>query len=177
MVESGVRITEKIVRSLSAPAAGNRIVYDDEIPAFGVRITANGVVSFVLDYRINARKRRFTLGRHPELNAAAARDEAIQVRGALRIGEDPLAAREHRREAPTVADLFSDYIERHAKIYLRPNTIRSVEGMARRHILPKLGRLKVADITRRDVEELHQSIKDAPYQANRVVLLLSKMMN
>lgn len=177
MVESGVRITEKIVRSLSAPAAGNRIVYDDEIPGFGVRITANGIISFVLDYRINGRKRRYTLGRHPELNASAARDEAIQLRGALRVGEDPLAAREHRREAPTVQDLFDDYMERHANIYLRPNTIRSVEGMARRHILPKLGRLKVADVTRRDVEELHQSIKDAPYQANRVVLLLSKMMN
>lgn len=177
MVDSGVRITEKIVRSLSAPAAGNRIVYDDEIPGFGVRITANGVISFVLDYRINGRKRRFTLGRHPELNAAAARDEAIQVRGALRTGEDPLAAREHRREAPTIEDLFNDYMERHAKIYLRPNTIRHVGGMARKHILPKIGRLKVADLTRRDVEELHQSIKDAPYQANRVVLLLSKMMN
>ncbi len=177
MVESGVRITEKIIRALSAPAAGNRIVYDDEIPGFGVRITANGVISFVLDYRINGRKRRYTLSRHPELNAAAARQEAIQVRGALRLGEDPLATRENRRQAPTIEDLFNDYMERHAKIHLRPNTIRSAEGMAKRHILPKIGRIKVADLTRRDVEELHQSIKEAPYQANRVLLLLSKMMN
>jgi integrase len=57
------------------------------------------------------------------------------------------------------------------------NTIRHVEGLARKYIVPKIGRLKVADVTRRDVKELHQSIKSAPYQANRVILLLSKMMN
>src|SRR5216684_1689468 len=177
MAVSAGRITEKIIRSLKAPHAGSRILYDEEIPGLGVRITANSVISFVLDYRINERKRRYTIGRYPELNAAAARAEAIQLRGALRTGEDPLAEKEHRREAPTVEDLFNDYMERHAKIYLRPNTIRSNESMARNDILPKIGKIKVADLKRRDVEELHQSLKDSPYQANRVRALLSKMLN
>ena len=42
---------------------------------------------------------------------------------------------------------------------------------------PKIGKIKVADLKRRDVEELHQSLKDSPYQANRVRALLSKMLN
>lgn len=62
-------------------------------------------------------------------------------------------------------------------VHLRPNTIRSVEGRAKKHIPPRIGHVKVADLTRRDVEELHNSVKDAPYQANRVRALLSKMMN
>lgn len=177
MAVSADRITEKIIRSLKAPHAGSRILYDEEIPGFGVRITANSVISFVLDYRINERKRRYTIGRYPELSAAAAREEAIQLRGGLRTGEDPLAEKEHRREAPTIEDLFNDYMERHAKIYLRPNTIRSNESMARNDVLPKIGKIKVADLKRRDVEELHQSLKDSPYQANRVRALLSKMLN
>ena len=49
--------------------------------------------------------------------------------------------------------------------------------MARKHILPKIGRIKVADLNRRDIEELHNSVKEAPYQANRVRALFSKMMN
>ncbi len=177
MAVSADRITEKIIRSLKAPHTGSRILYDEEIPGFGVRITANSVISFVLDYRINERKRRYTIGRYPELSAAAAREEAIQLRGGLRTGEDPLAEKEHRREAPTIEDLFNDYMERHAKIYLRPNTIRSNESMARNDVLPKIGKIKVADLKRRDVEELHQSLKDSPYQANRVRALLSKMLN
>jgi hypothetical protein len=40
--------------------------------------------------------------------------------------------------------------------------------MARMHILPKIGKIRVADLKRRYIEELHQSMKDSPYQANRV---------
>src|SRR5260370_15498825 len=177
MAVSAGRITEKIVRSLKAPHAGSRILYAEEIPGLGVRITANSVISFVLDYRINERKRRYTIGRYPELNAADAREEAIQLSGAVRTGEDPLAEKEHRREARTLEELFNDYMERHAKIYLRPNTIRSNESMDRNDILPKIGKIKVADLKRRDIEALHQSLKASPYQANRVRALLSKMLN
>src|SRR2546427_13057434 len=60
----------------------------------------------------------------------------------IRRGGDPLREKEQRREAPTIADLYNDYIERHAKIHLRPNTIRSAEGMAKKHILPKIGNIK-----------------------------------
>ncbi len=60
----------------------------------------------------------------------------------IRGGGDPLEEKHKERAAPTVADLFEDFTERHAKIYLRPNTIRSNEGMARKHILPKIGRIR-----------------------------------
>jgi integrase len=173
----GLRITEKTIRSLKAPETGNRIYYDEQLGGFGVRVTAGGALSFVLTYWTRGRQRRHTIGRHPETNATAAREEAIRLRDEIRRGGDPLREKEQRREAPTIADLYNDYIERHAKIHLRPNTIRSAEGMARKHILPKIGRIKVADLTRRDVEELHNSVKDSPYQANRVRALLSKMMN
>ena len=46
--------------------------------------------------------------------------------------------------------------------------------MAPMHILPKSAKIRVADLKVRDIEELHQSMKDSPYQANRVRSLLSK---
>ena len=49
------RIVEKVIKQLKAPKQGNAITWDDEIRGFGVRITAAGVVSFVLDYRIFGR--------------------------------------------------------------------------------------------------------------------------
>jgi len=173
----GQRITERFIKSLEQPTAGNRVYYDTDIVGFGARITAAGVVSFVLNYYARGRERRYTIGRYPELNATAAREEALALREIIRGGGDPMERKENERAAPTIADLYNDYIERHAKIHLRPNTIRSAEGMATKHILPKIGHIKVADLTRRDVEELHNSVKDSPYQANRVRALLSKMMN
>jgi len=44
-------------------------------------------------------------------------------------------------------------------------------------ILPKLGAKKVDAIGRRDVEAIQVAMKDRPYQANRVLSLLSKMFN
>jgi hypothetical protein len=42
-------------------------------------------------------------------------------------------------------------------------------------IRPKLGAKKVESVDRRDIEAIHVAMKDRPYQANRVLSLLSKM--
>src|SRR5205823_6395971 len=42
-------------------------------------------------------------------------------------------------------------------------------------ILPRLGKLKVSAVGRRDIELLHNSLKATPYRANRVLALLSTM--
>lgn len=44
-------------------------------------------------------------------------------------------------------------------------------------ILPQLGRIRVAHVSRRDVSNLHTSLKATPYQANRLLALLRKMFN
>jgi integrase len=68
-------------------------------------------------------------------------------------------------------------MERHAKVYLRTNSVRTDEGMGRNIVLPKLGKIRVEDLGRRDIEALHKSLKETPYQANRVLALLSKMIS
>ena len=58
------RITSPLIKKLTPPSAGNRITYDEDIPGFGVRVTAAGAVSFVLNYRHEGRERRITIGPH-----------------------------------------------------------------------------------------------------------------
>jgi hypothetical protein len=48
----GKRIVEQTIKRMKAPEENSRIEWDAEIPGFGVRITAAGVTSFILDYRI-----------------------------------------------------------------------------------------------------------------------------
>ena len=61
------RISQRTIADLRPPARGNRILYDLEIAGFGVRVTSAGAISFILNYRIHGRERRYTIGRHPEL--------------------------------------------------------------------------------------------------------------
>lgn len=49
--------------------------------------------------------------------------------------------------------------------------------MIKRIILPRLGGKKVAAVQPRDIHLLHVSMKKTPYQANRVLALLSKMLS
>ena len=43
--------------------------------------------------------------------------------------------------------------------------------------MPELGTRKVFDVTRQDVSRLHQKCRGTPYQANRVLGVISKMTN
>ena len=46
-----------------APATGNKIYYDTEVKGFGLRVTAAGAKSFILNYYTNSgRERRYTIG-------------------------------------------------------------------------------------------------------------------
>ena len=43
-----MRITQSQIRSLQPPAKGNKVFYDDDGTGFEMRITAAGIISFVL---------------------------------------------------------------------------------------------------------------------------------
>ena len=172
-----MKLTQKAVRSLVPPATGNRVFYDDEIPGFGARITSNGVVSFVLEYRINGRHRRYTVGRLSDLTVLAARERAIQLRGKIIDGIDPLQQRLDAQSEPTMDDLAKDYLERYAKPHKRATSLRNDRQMLENTILPKIGSIRVRAVSRRDIESLHHGLKTTPYRANRVLALLSKMFS
>jgi integrase len=169
------RITAQVVGGLKAPRAGNRVIWDSDLTGFGARITAAGAVSFVLRYVINGRERRITVGKHPDLSPGAARERATVLRGRIAAGEDPLEERQGARLAATVSDLCDDYLARHARPKKRPASVKGDEELIRLYVTPKLGSRKVASINRRELDEVHQCLKDRPYQANRLMALLSKM--
>lgn len=168
------RLTDKVVRSLSVPPAGNRIAYDDELRGFGARVTATGAKAFILNYRINGRERRYTIGGWPEWNTSAARDEAKRLKRDVDLGTDPLSDRVEARNAPTIDRLCNDYLERHAP---KKRTGEEDRRKIERTIRPRLGRRLVADIGLRDIEDLHRSMKKTPYEANRTLAVLSKMFS
>jgi len=156
------------------------VIYDQEVPGFGVRITAAGAIAFVLEYTIDGRQRRYTIGSWPELTATGARQMARKIRGDILekgADADPLARRETQRGAPTVAELADRYLDEYARPHKRQSSVYNDESLLTQIVRPGLGRLRVASVQRDDIERLHRALRDRPYRANRVLSLLSKMFS
>jgi integrase len=174
------KLNEKVVKRLKAEhKEGTDVIYPDkELPGFGLRINQNGVASFVLTYYVHRnQQRRMTIGRHPEWKVDAARNEAGELRRQIREGRDPLEEKEKERNEPTLGEWIDRYLLSAELKKKRPNTRREVRRMAQTILKPALGARQLKGITRHDVERLHMSLEKTPYQANRLLSLLSKLFN
>lgn len=164
------KITRRAIDALT-PAAGRQVwLYDTALPGFLVLCQPSGRKSYVVRYRTGAGAwRKLTLGLCAELHPDEARELARDALAAARRGEDP--ARD--RSAPTVADLAAKFMDQHAA-RLKPGTRRNYEILWRRHILPRLGRIRVRDLKRADVAQMHDAMRDTPHNANRALEVVSK---
>jgi integrase len=172
------KITDKGVRGLEPPAKGNKITYDDDVKGFGVRVTAAGAIAFILNYRRKADglERRYTIGSFPDWGVGAAREKAKELKRHIDNGGDPVGEHSAARAAPTVADLCFRFDGEHIAKQ-RPHTQTEYRGIIRNHVVPKLGKLKVAAVEFEHIERLHAEItKGAPVLANRAIAVLAKML-
>lgn len=140
------------------------------VAGFGARRQKGAAVSYVVKYRTaDGRQRWATIGRHgapwtPDL----ARAEARRILGEVTTGADPAAAKQEARKAATVAELCDFYLEAveagrvltRRKIAKKPATIIGDKGRIERHIKPLLGSLKVAAVTRADVERFRDGVSE-----------------
>ena len=178
MVEQ--RLTKTAVDRLTADGHREFIVWDAELPGFGVRVKPSGAKSYVIQYRTkdSGRSRRKTIGRHgPLMSLQEARSIARGLLADVARGRDPVGEHRSRREAPTISELADRYLEEHALPKKRAGSVRNDRSILERHILPRLGRMKVQDVESADIQRLHNALRETPYQANRTIALLSKMFS
>ena len=167
-----------------SPSALGRTTWDSEITGFGLRWLKptdhhpTGSRSFFVNYRIDGREKRFTIGSHPDWTVEAARAEAKELRRRVDRGDDPAKERKDRREAPTVRDLANRYKEEHLPKKAKRSQANDW-AMIEKKILPAIGDRKVAEVHEGDIEALHASItKDGrAVRANRVLAVASKMFS
>ncbi len=122
--ERPVRLGKREIDALACPPERrDQIVFDDELPGFGLRVTRDGTKTFLFQYRRGTLVRRLRLGRYGELTPAQARRLAEAVRGQVAAGADPAAERaatlaaerdaaeQRRRRAQTPPLTFAGLIE------------------------------------------------------------------
>lgn len=172
-----VRLTKTSIDQLSVTNR-DTIYWDEALPGFGLRVKTTGVKSFVVQYRNRqtGRSKRKTLGRYgPTLSLHAARDLARSLLAEVVRGEDPVANAHAVRKSPSVSELADQYMSEHAIPKKRPGSVRNDQAMLNSFVLPRLGTLRVVEVTNQDIQKLHNQMRETPYQANRTLSLLSKM--
>ena len=89
-------LTEKRIRD-AKPQGRQYVIWDPKLKGFGVKVSKT-VKAYVLDYRVDGKQRRATIGRVGELSLADARKRASSMLDSIRsTGSDPLRQREERR--------------------------------------------------------------------------------
>ena len=149
--------------------------WDRDLPGFGVRVYTTGRKVYVVQSRGPAGPKRVTIGRHGEISAEQARKDAAIIIDRIKRGEPPVAP--PPVPAWTVSDLAERYMEAHVAVSCRPATIKLCRGVVTKYILPELGELPIEAVDRARVSALHCALRDKPYQANRAVEVLSKMLS
>lgn len=100
-----VKLTQRTVEVASCPPGRkDMLVFDRELPGFGLRVGSNGTKTFLAQYSTAAGKRRVPLGAFGVVTVEEARRHARAILGDAAKGRDPFAERRAAGQAQKAAE-------------------------------------------------------------------------
>jgi integrase len=131
-------------------------IRDREVEGLELRVTNAGTKTWCLRYRRHSdlRKRSLTIGRYPDYSLLDARNAAEDARRVVARGGDPGGEKQVRKAAETFEDIANQWLVEHCKINLRRGTYDNYRTALQRHIFPRIGGMKAAAVSRRDVSQM-----------------------
>jgi Arm DNA-binding domain len=159
------KLSKKMVDS-AGPKDKDYVIWDDDLPGFGLRVFKSGKRSYVLQYRSLGRSRRYTIGLHGVWTPETARQEAKIQLGRIAKGDNPAEERQLDHRAITIKELCNLYsADMKAGLILgkggRPkkaSTIYTDIGRMNCHIIPLVGNRRVKDFTKADANRLLKDV-------------------
>jgi len=116
------------------------------------------------------------LGRHGVITPDEARAQAKTILGAVAAGKDPAKKRSLANSAMPIAQLVELFVNQHAKPKRKPQTAASYAAVLNNYLVPKLGRRAADQVSSAEISH-HLSLRDRPYQANRLVAVIASMFS
>lgn len=135
---------------------------------FGVRVwpasakSPHGRKVFIVMYRARGSTgaaKRVTIGHFPTMSVEDARKEAKRYLAQAALGIDEAEKRSTRRATPTMAELCDEYLREGCR-EKKASTIATDKGRIERHIKPLLGKKRITDITKADIEKFRNAVAD-----------------
>lgn len=172
------RISKRSVDAFECPAGKPRdILWDTAITGFACIAFKNGKKTFIAQWRDHGRLRRAHLGQYGALTPDQARAEAQKLLGKVAAGADPIGDRAAARHAQPFRVIAEEYLKDLAALKRAPSTIAEYRRLLEASIYPCIGNIKMVELRRVDVHELHRGLSKSPYIANKCVAVISAVWN
>jgi integrase len=171
-----MRFTKPAIAGLALqPGKAELIVFDDDLPGFGIRLRAGGKRTWVVQYRVGRKQRRLTLGSTAAIALDQARSEARKTLAKVHLAQDPQADKTRLRAQAALT--FGSLLDRYLAIKrerLRPHSYGETERPLLRYWAP-LHELPVGKIDRVDIANrlVTLALEHGPVSADRARAVLS----
>ncbi|MCJ2098977.1 tyrosine-type recombinase/integrase [Methylobacterium sp. E-046] len=172
-----MRLTNQTAAAVQLPPGKDRlVVFDDDLPGFGLSVSKGGSRMWVVQYR-NAlgQSKRESLGKAGLLSATEARKAASERLARAKLGEDPHAekAKAKARAAVTFGAVVEPYLDA-VSPHLRPAYLAEA-GRYLRTVWKPLHKLPLHAVGRQEITEHLGKIRreTGPHAANRARSALS----
>ncbi|UTV79786.1 site-specific integrase [Acidithiobacillus sp. YTS05] len=177
------KLSKTDIDAAQAPATGQGFLWDGETKGFGLRISAGGRKTFILQRRIKGREKRITLGAYPEITVEQARKLALAHIGEIAKGGDPVAQKAAETlQAKTLREVIADYL---ASGKLKRSTEKDLQTTLGIHCtawmdkpVTSIGRDTIAKLHARVGKEINETTgKPKQATANKLARYLKALMN
>ena len=171
-----IKLTKRSIEAI-APTGKDHFVWDNKLSGFGIRVSPQGLKTYIIQYRFRGRTQRVKLGRFDLMTTDEARRDAKIILGDVEAGKNPAKSVGQKRSSPSLNKIGARFLNEYVSVRLKPGTQANYQQVLRAYVLPTLGTRKIIDIHHTDIVALHLNLKHIPCQANRSVLVLSKLFN
>jgi integrase len=183
-----MKLTAKTIDTIQLlPGQKERVVRDDELTGFQLRIRAGGSRVFIFQYRLGKLKRRMTLGPAVKEAFPGIRQRVLDLIAQVRLGQDPAGAKKAAIEAAQVLAVgsFKNITELYLATQIKrlnPRTYRDLQKflMDRAKMLHGL---PLVAITRRELATMLNAVEASVTRgkgsatANKMRSYLSMLFN
>lgn len=180
-----LKLTKTSIDRVRKPGSGTVIYFDTETKGFGLRVTASGAASFIVQGTVSGQSKeaRLTIGSYGAWTVDDARRRAEEYKHQFEDGIDPRDVKKADEAAKvTLMDVCTAYTSRPGKLKA------STAAEYKRHVEKVFTKWKdkpIASITREMVQERHREIVDnglegkkaAPASANAAFVTLRILIN
>ena len=164
------RVTDTLADRTRPPKGARQVIIrDTELTGFLLRAGKTGS-AYCYEYKRGGKTTRITIGDAATWSAEDAREQARTLRREVDVRGEVVTA--HKR----LVDVW-EALREHELPALAPRTQQDWVRRWERHIGPAMGSKQLGAIVKADCAKLHRSLKEKPFEANRVLDHLSRLFN
>ena len=173
-----MNLTKSFVDKAQPPSNKDQIFYrDTALKGFALRVTTNGIKSFVVETLVKNKVRRMTLGKYGKLTVEQARKEAKSILGKIAQGIDPIAEKKALyTKGVTLQQAFNDYLA--VRKSLKPTTVIDYHRVLKQ-VIPDWLNKPLLNITKDMIAKRHSQHGESNSKArtNLAMRLLRAIFN